>query len=77
MKHMVMWVIYKNPSDYPGKIVARKWLVTGEGVMATNEVLKASTIEPLSSLRQQFMKSGMKLVPRDRSDDSCVVESWM
>lgn len=68
-----MWVITENPSDFPGKFVARKWLI-GPGVRAVTD--EHHVAESLSDVRCS-LPAGLARVPRDPTDDSVIVESWI
>lgn len=65
-----IWVVYENPSDFPGQTVARKWLEPGG---ATRTIMRGS----LKSLRDNFHLSGLVRVERHPSDDLVVVEAWL
>lgn len=63
-----MWVIYKNPSDYPGKTVARLY---EDG--PTAQVIEAE----LDDLRVRFQSQGFANIGRYEKDDPCIVEVWV
>lgn len=71
-----LWVIYKNPHDYPNKYVVRHWLVTDDDrwvddpPFAVTDTLEAArqAIQPPHRLRVgQYKDSG----------DPSVFEAWM
>jgi len=75
-EQLTIWVIYKHPTDYPTKYVARKWTTTDskEKILLPTEFrLIADTIE---EIRNKLPKSLTK-VERDVTDDPCIVETWM
>lgn len=69
-----MWVIYENPSDYPGKFVVRLWH-PGAGFL---EAAKDPTavVETLEEARKAIPE-GRHRLPRQASDDPVIVETWM
>lgn len=64
-----MWVIYKSPSDFPGKTIARKHTPDGP----THEV----KIFPIGTLRTLFEAQGYKKITRFVQDDPVIVEVWL
>lgn len=65
-----MWVIYKNPKDYPNETVARLHTVQKK---ATGQILTGD----LDSLRQRFDSQGYVNIGRFENDDPCIVEVWI
>ena len=70
---MPMWTIYDSPSDRPGLFVARLWLVSSRGVMATDDVKTAGT---LVEIRAKLPR-GLACMQRHQDDDPCIVEVWI
>jgi len=66
---MPIVVIYKNPSDFPNKFVARVWEVNKPTRIA---MLKDSLEEIHSNLPE-----GLIHFERDLDDDPCIVETWL
>lgn len=66
---MIIWTIYKHPSDYPGKYVARQFLYGEPGAI----FLVADT---LKQIRAKIPPEMLKL-PRDINDDPVIVESYI
>ena len=67
---LTLYVIYNNPSDYPGKFVVRRWIglqacAEPEGVFAT--LNKARGILPIGSVS----------VSPQEYDDPCIAEVWI
>lgn len=73
MAELSMWVITQNPSDFPGKFVAREWLV-GAGCQAAT--LNHHVADTLDGVRA-MLPVGLVVLPRDPSDDAVIVESWI
>lgn len=71
---LCMWTIYDHPDDLPDKFVARRWEIHGAMPFATDEIRSSDSLE---HLRYQFAREGLLCLPRDRSDDPVVVETWL
>lgn len=65
-----MYVIYHNPSDYPGKYVVRIW----RGLQADREPLTVTTT--LSGSRAA-LPPGLYNLERFEQDDPAIVEVWV
>ena len=68
-----MWAITHNPSDHPGKFVARKWLI-GIGTMAATA--DHHVADTLDAVRDKLPRDLIP-IPRHPSDDPVIVESWI
>jgi len=69
MTELELWVIYKNPLDYPNKFVARKWL--------NNNPTKTMYIEDtLDDIRKKIPQNLFNL-HRMPNDDPKIVEVWI
>lgn len=73
---MEQWVIYDNPSDFPGQIVVRRWLIGPGTVEPTPHVSLCTTIDQARNVVQANYPSGYRL-PRQQDDDPCIVEVWI
>lgn len=67
---MHIYVIYKNPSDYPNKFVVRKWWLN----KPQKDVLRVS--DTLEDARGAIPE-GMALVPRLENDDAVIYETYL
>lgn len=65
---LTIWVVYDNPTDYPGRFVARKWLAD----TPTQELRLADSLEEL----RQLLPDGLCCLPRSPVDDPKIVETW-
>jgi hypothetical protein len=72
MNQLTQWVIYFNPSDQPGKYVARKWLI-GPGYLRPTHV--SYTSDTLEDARQHIPE-WMCNLGRLNTDDTAIVEVW-
>lgn len=75
-KVMDMWVIYENPSDFPGLFVARKHEIRCGTHNPTEEYYTAKLLKILR-VWVQGKSPGCIRIPRDSKDDPTIVESWM
>jgi hypothetical protein len=68
-----MWTIYDHPIDYPGTFVARKFVIDGEKVTVTNEIIIALTLESV----RDMLPPGLYRLNRLEDDDPKIVEVWV
>jgi len=73
VKHVV-FVIYDNPSDYPGRIVVRRNLILPGRVQV--EPVPECIVDDLAAARLCIPEHYVKL-RRTPHDDPCIVESWL
>lgn len=67
-----IWVIYENPTDYPGWwVVRRRCVGNGETVIDPAAILCYSLDQARSVIPQ-----GLVCFPRDQNDDPVIVETW-
>lgn len=69
-----MWVIYDNPSDYPGRFVARKYLVSPDGHNVTEDLLICINLD---GLRDILISLGKVNIGRMDNDDPVIKEVWI
>lgn len=69
-----IWTVYKDPADYPGKYVARRFLITGGGSHATPEVVINDSLEVIQGV---MTDRGLTKLPRSPGDERQIVESWI
>jgi len=68
-----LWTVYYNPSDYPGKFVARRF----ELDKPTHDVVVADTLDNVRAgirMRATFL---LTRLDRNPGDDSVIVETWI
>lgn len=63
------WTVYDNPTDFPGKFVARNWV----GETPTDTVLIDTTLD---GLRAQ-LPQGLGCLVRDPRDHPHIIEVWI
>jgi hypothetical protein len=72
-----LWVVYTNPADIPGKVVARLFLkYNAEDFKATDEAVIGDT---LGEVRIRLIRIDRRLryVPRHEFDEPQITEMWM
>lgn len=70
---LVIWTVYENPSDMPGKFVARPFLPRYGAATGLRSVLVADTLPAL----QKQLPWGLTWNPRQPGDDAVIVETWI
>jgi hypothetical protein len=70
-----MWTVYDNPTDYPGKFVARRFDVDASGAKPSASII---IMDDLTKLRD-MLAFEMHLTPlaRNEGDDPKIVETWL
>lgn len=72
-KEMPMICIYKNPSDFPDKYVARLFRICpGGDVVATRFVMVDDDYHRIAPA----IPLGMMKLSKHMLDDPCIIESW-
>lgn len=69
-----VWVIYRNPADYPGRFVLRQHLISAGAVTPTDEVFVS---ERLITLRRIVLRRGLYRLLPDDSDPEIILETWL
>ena len=73
---MIQWVIYRNPSDHPGKYVVRRWTI-GRGEV-TPDPEPAAVVDTLERARAEVpVELGLVRLPRTQWDDPVIAEVWL
>jgi hypothetical protein len=68
-----LWTVYFNPRDYPGKYVARRFVVGAKGARATNDVFVEDSLIEIHAL----LPYGLLQCGRHETDDPCIIEVWL
>lgn len=71
---MDLYVIYLNPSDFPGRVLVRKYLCNGDGVSIASVV---DFFPSVSEAREALSKKGLIRISRHTGDDPVIVERWV
>lgn len=64
-----IWTVYRNPTDYPGLYVARRF----ELDRPTDDIRTAPSLEALRDL----LPPGLYRLPRRDEDEPQIVEIWL
>lgn len=76
-----MWVVCKNPRDYPGQYTARRSVITRGGIVKTSDLLLAFSLETVRQLvRSRAEQMGylrLDRLERQEEDDPVIVEAWI
>jgi hypothetical protein len=71
---LTLWVIYKNPSDYPGKFVLRAQVAyPGGEVRLHPDCMVCDTLEQA----REGVPPGLVLLTRAPEDDPVIYETWI
>lgn len=72
---LAIWTVYRHPSDYPDKFVARRFDVDGDGARPTASIIIASDLETLRGI----LEFELLLTRLDRHpvDEPQIVECWL
>lgn len=67
------WVIYFNPSDYPGSYVVRAWKIDKN---QANPMVACVVYKTLEEARK-LASPGRVMIQRSPEDDPVIVETWI
>lgn len=73
MPTLYLWVVYDNPSDFPGFFVARKFAIINGREVPTAERLLERDIHAI----RRALPRGLCPIKRHPSDDPVIVETWV
>lgn len=72
---LAMWVVYNSPPDYPGKFVARCWVIRrGED---EPRAVPSLCIAPTLEFVRGMLPWGLHRQERRPEDDQTIVEVWL
>lgn len=77
---MIQYVLYKNPLDFPGRFVVRRWHIDGTapgGFRPDQHVM--ANCKTLEGARMAIRKASLNAVciPRHPTDDPTIREVWI
>jgi hypothetical protein len=75
MTTLAIWTVYKNPTDYPGKFVARRFDIDADGPKPSASVIIAPSLKTLRSILAFEMH--LICMPRNEGDEPQIVETWL
>jgi hypothetical protein len=70
---LMVWTIFHNPLDHPGKWVLRSFTVRPLQVQPSADCVVADSLEQVRAA----LPGGVYLLPRDLLDDPAIYESWV
>lgn len=73
-KILKMFVLYKQPSDYPDEYVVREAHVTGSGPVFKELYMRDKS---LGVITEKMGKTGMRWIPRHENDDPVILGTWL
>ena len=73
MNGLEIYVVYDNPSDYPGQFVVRRNVVA-KGLHV--DVDPICVVDSLEEARGHIPQ-GLVMIPRMIEDDACIHEVWL
>lgn len=75
------YTVYVDPRDYPGRYVARRWTVRGEGLGAhiVPDPEPLAVAEDLETVREAITEAapGLVCLSRMPDDDPAIYETWL
>ena len=71
---MIMYVVYVNPRDFPGKVVVRRWGIDADGPAAEDEPMAVTN--SLNEARDA-LPDGLIKIRRSPNDDPVIAEVWI
>jgi hypothetical protein len=75
MTTLAMWTVYKNPTDYPDKFVARRFDVDAGGAKPSDSIIVAPDLDKLRDVLQFEM--GLVKLMRSPGDEPQIMETWL
>jgi hypothetical protein len=75
MSTLAMWTVYKHPSDYPDKFVARRFDVDADGPKPSASIIIMDDLEVLRDVLA--FQLHLVCLARNEEDDPVIVETWL
>lgn len=72
---LAIWTVYDNPTDYPGKFVARRFDVDASGPRPSASVIVAPDLEALRNILA--FELHLTCLTRNEQDEPQIVECWL
>ena len=76
-----LWVVCKHPRDYPGQYTARRQEISRAGIMPTEDLFVAFTLEGVrEAVRSRAEQMGYLKLDRmepGEGEDPVIVEVWL
>lgn len=71
---MIMYVVYVNPRDFPGKVVVRRWGIDADG--PAPESKEFAVVDSIIEAREA-LPEGLFKIRRSPNDDPVIAEVWI
>lgn len=71
-ERLPMWVVYDNPKDYPGQVIARLWYS-----LPAAEPTQIVMIASLQTIAAALSSHGFSNIGRRPWDEPHIVEVWL
>jgi len=72
-----LWVIYFNPSDFPGRFVVREWLVIDGAIYANPQSFNCDDLENARAFAHGFSPLQLVNIGRFADYDPAIFEVWV
>jgi hypothetical protein len=69
---LLIWTIYERPSDFLDRYVVRPFSSKNNAALTVH-----FDHAQLSAVRSALKRLGLIKIPREPSDDPCILESWV
>lgn len=69
------FAVYSNPTDYPDKVVVRRWDICP--VLFIPRALECVCVEDTIEAARESIPSDKIRIERCESDDPCIAEVWI
>jgi hypothetical protein len=76
-KVLTIYVVYHNPTDYPGKFVVRGQSIVADDPHVHIDADPLTVATSLDDAREPLLGFGLYRMPRQRGDDPVIVETWI
>ena len=73
---LIMWTVYKDPKDYPGEYVARKFVITEDFYGPSNESISSRSLRDVRNVLRSLYR-GLIQLKRPPDDEPHIVEVWL
>lgn len=72
---LIMFTIYKDPTDYPGKFVTRRCAILPGSIAMDDEPL--AVVDTLEAARDAIPTRALVCMARSPGDEPQIVETWL
>jgi hypothetical protein len=72
---LAIWTVYRHPTDYPDKFVARRFDVDGSGPKPSASIIISGDLDALRDILCYELH--LTRLMRNEDDEPQIVESWL